>query len=189
MRKFDLNVEKVLEDWETADAVREIISNAIDEEILSGSAKIRIFKDAKGWHVRDFGRGLRHNHLTQNESQEKLKNRDKVIGKFGVGLKDALATLDRHRVKVFIRSKYGDVTLALSSKPGFTDVVTLHALIEEPTDMRFAGTEFILPDADHHLAWRTDSHPELHLRLPESLVVRAGDGRWKFQLASEFYLC
>lgn len=144
MRKFDLNVEKVLEDWETADAVREIISNAIDEEILSDSAKIRIFKDSKGWHVRDFGRGLRYSHLTQNENQEKLKNRDKVIGKFGVGLKDALATLDRRKIKVLIRSKHGDISLGRSSKQGFSDIVTLHALIEESNNKAFTGTDFIL---------------------------------------------
>lgn len=144
MRKFDLNVEKVLEDWETADAVREIISNAIDEETLSGSAKIRIFEDSKGWHVRDFGRGLRYSHLTQNENQEKLENRDKVIGKFGVGLKDALATLDRRKIKVLIRSKHGDISLGRSSKQGFSDIVTLHALIEESNNKAFTGTDFIL---------------------------------------------
>ena len=31
------------------------------------------------------GRGLKYEHLTQNENQEKLKNPTKVIGKFGVG--------------------------------------------------------------------------------------------------------
>lgn len=138
MRKFDLNVEKVLEDWETAD-VREIISNAIDEELLSGKDT-----DLQGWHVRDFGRGLRYSHLTQNENQEKLANRDKIIGKFGVGLKDALATLDRRKIRVLIRSKYGDISLGRSSKEGFADIVTLHALIEESHTNSFTGTDFIL---------------------------------------------
>lgn len=41
MRKLYLNVEKVLEDSETADALREILANAIDEEILSNSATVR----------------------------------------------------------------------------------------------------------------------------------------------------
>jgi|SRR5215510_4245780 len=144
MRKFDLNVEKVLEDWETADAIREIVSNAIDEEILSCSAKIKIFNDSEGWHVRDFGRGLRYSHLTQNENQEKLQNRDKVIGKFGVGLKDALATLDRRKIKVLIRSKFGDISLGRASKQGFADIVTLHALIKEPGNKNFRGNDFTL---------------------------------------------
>lgn len=144
MRKFDLNVEKVLEDWETADAVREVIANAIDEEILTNTARVRIFKDPQGWHVRDFGRGLQYKHLTQNENQEKLSKRDRVIGKFGVGLKDALATLDRHKIKVLIRSRHGDISLGQSSKQGFEDIITLHALIEEPKRQELKGTDFLL---------------------------------------------
>ena len=35
MKKFDLNIEEVLEDWEVYHALREIISNALDEQILS----------------------------------------------------------------------------------------------------------------------------------------------------------
>ena len=40
VKKFDLNIEKILEDWELYCAVREVIANAIDEEILSGTEKI-----------------------------------------------------------------------------------------------------------------------------------------------------
>jgi len=32
MRKFDLNIEEVLEDWEVYHAIRGIIANAIDAE-------------------------------------------------------------------------------------------------------------------------------------------------------------
>jgi hypothetical protein len=95
-------------------------------------------------HPRDWGRGLRYEHLTQNENKEKLAHPDQVVGKFGVGLKDALATFDRHRVAVVIRSRYGDITTAKQAKHGFTDIRTLHALITEPTDPGFTGTEFIL---------------------------------------------
>jgi DNA gyrase/topoisomerase IV subunit B len=113
-KKFDLNIEKILEDWEIYHAIREIIANAIDEEILTGTKKIEIFKDNKGrWHIRDFGRGLRYEHLTQKEVEEKLKNPN-VIGKFGIGLKDALATFDRKGVKVFVKSRHGDITLGKS---------------------------------------------------------------------------
>ena len=50
---------------------------------------MEITEDGEGvWHIRDFGRGLKYEHLTQNESQEKLQNPGRVIGKFGVGLKD-----------------------------------------------------------------------------------------------------
>jgi hypothetical protein len=110
-RKFDLNIEKILEDWEVHHAVREIIANALDEQAMSKTRDIEIFKDSLGkWHVRDFGRGLTYLHLTQNENEEKLSN-PHVIGKFGIGLKDALATLDRKQAHVLIRSKHGDITL------------------------------------------------------------------------------
>src|SRR5438046_10284752 len=88
-RLFDLNIERVLEHWTVAHAVREIIANALDEQILSGTEAPSISKDASGdWHVRDHGRGLRYEHLTQNENKEKLSRSAEVIGKFGVELKD-----------------------------------------------------------------------------------------------------
>ncbi len=143
-KKFDLNIEKILEDWEVYHAIREVIANAIDEEILSGTKKIEIFKDKKGlWHIRDFGRGLKYEHLTQKENEEKLRNPN-VIGKFGIGLKDALATFDRKQVKVFIKSPHGDITLGKSEKHDFEDIITLHAYIHPPSDPHFIGTEFIL---------------------------------------------
>ncbi len=36
-RMFDLNIEEVLEAWEVSHAIREVISNALDEQALSGS--------------------------------------------------------------------------------------------------------------------------------------------------------
>jgi len=98
-RNFDLNIEKILEGWEPKHAVRELIANALDEQILAGTKSIEIAKGKSGnWHIHDFGRGLRYEDLTQNENPEKLKNAGKVIGKFGVGLKDALATLNRRGI-------------------------------------------------------------------------------------------
>ncbi len=150
-RKFDLNIEKILEDWEAYHAIREVIANAIDEQILTCTRDVQIFEDSVGkWHIRDFGRGLRYEHLTQKENEEKLRN-PHVIGKFGIALKDALATFDRKGVRVEIRSKYGDITLGRSQKYDFEDVVTLHAYIAPPWDPTLIGTEFILDgvsDAD-----------------------------------------
>ena len=144
-RLFDLNIEKVLEDWEVHHAIREVIANALDEQVLTETKEIDIFKDKQGvWHVRDFGRGLKYEHLTQNECDEKLANPNLVIGKFGVGLKDALATFDRHKVKVFIKSKHGNITVVKSEKHGFEDITTLHASISSQSDKDFQGTEFIL---------------------------------------------
>jgi len=145
LRKFDLNIEKILEGWEICHAIREVIANAIDEQVLTNTKQVEISKDSKGaWHVRDCGRGLKYEHLTQNENEGKLQNANKVMGKFGVGLKDALATLYRRRVGVNVRSKHGDITLELATKHDFSDVTTLHALISPPADPRLVGTEFIL---------------------------------------------
>lgn len=145
MREFDLNIERVLENWIVAHALREVIANALDEQALTGTREPQIFQDGEGsWHVRDWGRGLRYEHLTQNENREKLAFPDKVVGKFGVGLKDALATFDRHRIAVTIKSRHGDITTGKQAKHGFTDITTLHALISDPANPEFAGTEFIL---------------------------------------------
>jgi len=152
IRKFDLNIEKILEGWEVRHAIREVIANALDEQALTDTPDVKIAKDSKKvWHVRDYGRGLKYEHLTQNENKEKLRNTAKVVGKFGVGLKDALATLYRRGIVVAIRSKHGDVTLEVASKHGFSDVATLHALISPPSDPALVGTDFSfekLADAD-----------------------------------------
>lgn len=143
-REFDLNIEKILEGWEVRHAIREVISNALDEQSLSSTKDIEIWKDEKGaWHIRDFGRGLKYEHLTENENDEKLKNSDRVIGRFGVGLKDSLATLNRRGIGVLIRSKHGDITLKETAKHGFDDVITLHASINPPSDKQLEGTEFV----------------------------------------------
>jgi hypothetical protein len=143
-RLFDLNIEKVLENWEVYHALREVIANALDEQLLTKTKEIEIFKDNSAqWHVRDFGRGLKYEHLTQNENDEKLAHPNLVIGKFGVGLKDALATFDRHKINVLIRSKFGDITVIKSEKHGFQDIATLHAAIADASDSAFIGTEFV----------------------------------------------
>ena len=83
-REFDLNVERRLENWTIAHAIRELIANALDEAALTGTPEPEISKDADGrWHIHDVGRGLRYEHLTQNENHEKLASPEKVVGKFG----------------------------------------------------------------------------------------------------------
>lgn len=144
IRKFDLNIEKILEDWEVYHGIREVIANALDEQLLTNTKDIDILKGKRNeWHIRDYGRGLRYEHLTQKENLEKLKNPN-VIGKFGIGLKDALATFDRKGIDVSIKTKFGEITLGKSEKHGFEDIVTLHAYIYPPVDPQFQGTEFIL---------------------------------------------
>lgn len=154
---FDLNIEKVLEHWTVPFAIRELIANALDEQALTGSADPEIHRDGSGsWHVRDAGRGLRYEHLTQNENAEKRRN-PQVIGQFGMGLKDALAVFDRRRVGVMIRSPHAVITTGRRPKEGFPDVVTLHALVAPPNDPGQAGTDITLTgvkDADVEAAKR-----------------------------------
>jgi hypothetical protein len=144
MKKFDLNIEKILENWETYHGIREIIANALDEQKLTETEEIKIFKDENNqWHIRDFGRGITIDHFTQNESDEKI-NTEGIIGKFGIGLKDALATFDRNNVKVKIVSKNGEFTIGKSIKVGFEEIITLHIYINPSPAPSFIGTEFIL---------------------------------------------
>lgn len=147
MKKFDLNIEKVLEHWTVPHAIREIIANALDESNLTSTKQPLIYKDEEGkWHIKDFGRGLKYEHLTQNENLEKTENPDKVIGKFGVGLKDAMATFDRRNIGILIQSKYSDITIKKLSKGDFEDVVTLHAIVNDPTYPDMIGTDFTFSD-------------------------------------------
>ena len=141
---FDLNVEKILDHWGVPEAVREVIANALDEQALSGTPEPEILKRRDGWHITDFGRGLRYQHLTQNENPEKRRKADLVVGKFGVGLKDALATFHRRGIAVKVRSPHADLTLQRAAKSNFADVKTLHAAIMPPTEPRRHGTDFVL---------------------------------------------
>lgn len=139
---FDLNIEQVLEHWKIEHALREIIANALDEQQLTNTDNIKIFQDSKNaWHIRDYGRGLQYHHFTQNENYEKI-NSSNLIGKFGVGLKDALAVLYRHGIDVKIHSKYALITTEINQKNGF-EIETLHAKFDKPVDENMVGTDFI----------------------------------------------
>lgn len=141
-RLFDLNIEQVLENWETEHALREIIANALDEQILTQTNPIKIYKENEKWHIRDYGRGIKYVHFTQNESKEKIDSPN-LIGKFGVGLKDALAVFYRKHINVEINSKYANIKLIMTKKTGF-NVETLHASFNAPKDPDMVGTDFII---------------------------------------------
>ncbi len=143
-RKFDLNIERVLEQWTVAHAIREVVANALDEQALTVTTEPAIYKEEGSWHIRDWGRGIRYEHLTQNENREKLAHPERVIGKFGVGLKDALATFHRHRVRVVLHSRHGDISIGKERKHGFDDLATLHALIGGPSEPEMVGTDVVL---------------------------------------------
>jgi len=167
-RMFDLNIEMILENWTISDALREIISNALDEQVITETNLIDIAKDESGdWHIRDFGRGLQYNHFTQNENEEKL-NHPNLIGKFGVGLKDALATFDRNDIGVKIISKYGDITLTKMTKHDFEDITTLHASISDDKNNDFEGTDFVLSNIDDS---DVDAAKQMFLKFTQSKIL------------------
>ena len=143
-RLFDLNIEEVLDNWEVSHAIREVISNALDEQVLSATGDISIEKSPTGeWVVHDFGRGLAIEHFTLNENKEKLARESGVIGKFGVGLKDALATFHRRGIGVTIQSPHGTFRPKERSKHNFSSISTLHVEYDdEVVDM--VGTRFVL---------------------------------------------
>jgi hypothetical protein len=143
MERFDLNIESILENWDTHDAIREIIANALDEQLLTGSKEVQIVNEKGQWIIRDYGRGIKYTDFTQNENPEKLLH-PSTIGKFGIGLKDALATFDRKNIEILIRSKYSDISISKHHKHGFPEIKTLHACINKPSSENLIGTEFIL---------------------------------------------
>ena len=54
---FDLNIEEVLEHWEVEHAVREVIANALDEQLLTATTEVQIEEPESGvCTIRDFGR-------------------------------------------------------------------------------------------------------------------------------------
>ena len=146
VRKFDLNMkEDLLESWDVSDGVREIIANSLDEQKLTDSKSVEItFYEDNIVYIRDYGRGLKYGHFAQGEDEEKLSNPDKVIGKFGVGLKDALAVLYRKGVDVTIHSPHNTFTVEEAPKAEFKDVETLHTVVHSPEMPQLRGTEAIL---------------------------------------------
>ena len=61
---FDLNIKEVLKNWEVEYALREIIANALDEQVISNTDEIEITKDEQNdWRIRDCGRGLQIEHF------------------------------------------------------------------------------------------------------------------------------
>ncbi|WP_231847039.1 ATP-binding protein [Salinibacter ruber] len=141
---FDMK-EDLLEAWGPSDGIREIIANALDEQVLTGTDPVDIEFDGENTaRIRDYGRGLRHEHFAQEEAEEKLSRPDEVIGKFGVGLKDALAVLYRHGAQVTIHSRHNTFTVEEAPKADFEDVETLHAVVRPPERPGIEGTEAVV---------------------------------------------
>lgn len=147
---LDLNIAEILESWTAAQAIRELLANALDEQVLSHSAPIQILKHQNHWEIRDFGRGIEPVHFVLSENPEKL-NRREIIGKFGFGLKDALGTLYRQGLNIEIHSRHGYFTLVKRTKSGLDEKETLHVVVAPAHNSEMIGTSVCLfgtPDED-----------------------------------------
>lgn len=147
---FDLNIKKILENWNISDAIREFISNALDEMKLTNTNEPEIDKEGNNWIIRDFGRGIQIGHLSQDESNEKKKH-DETIGRFGIGLKDAIAVLFRNDIKFMIETEKYIMEPIEYLKNGFREK-TIHMKISNQVN-RIVGTKitiFNLKDNDMH---------------------------------------
>ena len=69
---LDLNIADILESWTVSQAIRELLANALDEQVLSDSLPVQILKRADHWEIRDFGRGIQPEHFVLSENPEKL---------------------------------------------------------------------------------------------------------------------
>lgn len=126
MMSFDLNIgENVLEHMNTEDAIRELISNALDEHKLKNiQENIKIFKDNNNWIIKDLGDGITGKNFICDINKEKQKRCD-MIGMFGYGLKDAIAVLRNNKIDIKIITKKNVFIPSMKEKHG-TDEKTLH---------------------------------------------------------------
>lgn len=150
---YDLNIQNILEDWKPEDAIREFISNALDETKLSHTKQEpNIFKDSDGlWHIRDYGRGLKPNSFIQNENEEKL-NRNDMIGKFGIGLKDAIATLVRNKISFYILADQERYEAEYRIKAGGSNELTIHMVASPlPKGQKIQGTDVVMRCTDQQI--------------------------------------
>jgi hypothetical protein len=165
---FDLNIEQVLDHWEIEHGIRELIANALDEQLLTSTADVEISEHSDGvCRIRDFGRGLTIEHFTLSENIEKLQAPEGVIGKFGVGLKDALATFYRRGVGVTIISAHGTFRLREAHKHNFEGITTLH-VERSPGIDGMAGTEVLLDGVDHEDVAKAKA---LFLRFSDEQII------------------
>lgn len=146
---LDLNCKTILENWTISDAIRELISNAYDESVLSNTIDPKIFYDpsSKQISIIDYGRGINSYSFIQNENNEKKLNK-KIIGKFGVGLKDAIAVLFKFNKNITIQSVCGTFSPVMKNKNNINDIQTIHIEYNDENKISH-GTTIIIKDIDY----------------------------------------
>ncbi|MBU3134391.1 ATP-binding protein [Clostridium gasigenes] len=99
---ISLNIgEKYLTNWEIYHALRELIANALDV-VGNDPKKVKIYRDSKNrLCIKDEGNGIKPENFKLEESKSDNANR---IGKFGVGLKDAIGVLKSRGKEIEIQT-------------------------------------------------------------------------------------
>lgn len=138
---IDLNIgENYLNHWEVYHAIREIIANALDEK---GKKDIEITgNEEKGFIIRDYAGGLIPNNFVMDGSNK--ENRKDVIGKFGVGLKDAIGVLYNNGIVVTIRTAKYLFEVGVKENSSIITSKILSVYVYENNEKDFIGTEFVL---------------------------------------------
>jgi hypothetical protein len=140
---IDLNIgTNILEHLTIVDALKELISNAIDEHYMNKINKqIEIFKQDNNWIIKDYGLGIKKKHFTFNINKAKSSDNE-TIGMFGFGLKDAIAILKNKGIDMIIKTKNFIFIPEYYTKD--EDDTTIHIEVTKNTEEFDCGTEIIL---------------------------------------------
>lgn len=141
--KIDLNMgEKYLSEWNEILAIREIIANAIDE---TKDRKIDIFKVENKWIIRNKGDEIKPDNFIIEEGEK--RDKQGKIGKFGIGLKDALSVLTNREIIVEIHtSRYKFIPKYRLKSPLIKHKSLFIYVYEEISS--FVGTQVILSNCN-----------------------------------------
>lgn len=137
---IDLNIgQEYLTDWSAGMALRELIANAIDET-SDGEINIEKLSDLK-LKIENKGNEIQPENFLINEGIK--ANKKGKIGKFGIGLKDAIAVLMSNGIRIkFITSKYVfDAIYEVKSKTVKQKCINIKV---NKSNSKFVGTQVIL---------------------------------------------
>ena len=142
-REFDLNIERVLENWTVAPRHPRVDRQRARR---GGPDRHRRARDSARTPgplaLRDFGRGLRYEHLTQNENREKLASPEEGRRQVRRRAQGRPRDVRPARASAFGSGRASATSrLPKQAKHGFGDVTTLHAVIAEPSDPAMVGTD------------------------------------------------
>ena len=143
---FDLNLgDNVLSHLKPEDAIKEIISNSLDEHRSQQINKLsKIYKNTQDqWCIKDYGRGIKLADFKFSINPEKEQDNNS-IGFYGYGLKDSIGILYSQKIKFKIYTKQFIFTPIMRVKCDDLNISTLHIQVIKNTTYEIKkGTEFV----------------------------------------------